>query len=124
MTGRAFVDRKPVHVHDLPAAADEFPAGHAMAARLGFRTILAVPLLREDEAIGAIMIRRQELRPFSQKQIDLLTTFADQAVIAIENVRLFDEVKARTGELREALSSRRRPPTCSRRSAVPPSICR
>ncbi len=103
VAGRAFVDRKPVHVHDLPEAADEFPAGATMAARLGFRTILSVPLLREDEAIGAIMIRRHELRPFSQKQIDLLTTFADQAVIAIENVRLFDEVKARTGELAEAL---------------------
>jgi GAF domain-containing protein len=103
VTGRAFLDRKPVHVHDLPEAADEFPAGHAMAARLGFRTILSVPLLREDEAIGAIMIRRQELRPFSQKQIDLLTTFADQAVIAIENSRLFEEVQARNRDLTELL---------------------
>jgi GAF domain-containing protein len=103
VTGRAFLDRKLVHVHDLPEAADEFPAGHAMAARLGFRTILSVPLLREDEAIGAIMIRRQELRPFSQKQIDLLTTFADQAVIAIENSRLFEEVQVRNRDLTELL---------------------
>ncbi|MDP9138538.1 MAG: GAF domain-containing protein [Pseudomonadota bacterium] len=103
VTGRAFVDRKPVHVHDLPEEADEFPAGHAMAARLGFRTILAVPLLRKDEAIGGLMIRRQEVRPFSRKLIELLTTFADQAVIAIENVRLFEEVQARNRDLTEAL---------------------
>ncbi len=102
-TGRAFVDRKPVHVHDLSQATGEFPAGHAMAVRLGHRTILAVPLLREDEAIGALVIRRLEVRPFTQKQIELLTTFADQAVIAIENVRLFDEVQTRNRELSEAL---------------------
>ena len=99
VTGRAFADRKPVHVHDLAAAVDEFPAGHAAALRQGHRTILAVPLLREDEAIGALVIRRLEMRPFSDKQIDLLTTFADQAVIAIENVRLFQEVQKRTAEL-------------------------
>src|SRR5262249_5601758 len=58
VTGRAFVDREPVHVHDLQAAADEFPDGSAYARRLGHRTILAVPLLRENEAIGVLVIRR------------------------------------------------------------------
>src|SRR5262245_140591 len=103
VTGRAFVDREPVHVHDLQAATDEFPDGSAYARRFGHRTILAVPLLRENEAIGALVIRRAEVRPFTDKQIALLTTFARQAVIAIENVRLFDEVQARTRDLSESL---------------------
>src|SRR5208337_4858859 len=89
--------------HDLQAAVAEFPDGSAMALRLGHRTILAIPLLREDEAIGTLGVRRTEVRPFTDKQIALLTTFADQAVIAIENVRLFDEVQARTRELTESL---------------------
>ena len=101
--GLAFLDRRPVHVHDVTEAAEEFPFGHAMAIENGFRTSLAVPLLREGEAIGMIGIRRKEVRPFSDKQIALLTTFADQAVIAIENVRLFEEVQARTAEVTQAL---------------------
>src|SRR5207247_936046 len=68
------------------------------------RTILSVPLLREKESIGAILLRRTEVQPFSEKQIALLQTFADQAVIAIGNVRLFDEVQAKTRELEEALT--------------------
>jgi two-component system, NtrC family, sensor kinase len=101
--GRAFVDRVPVHVHDLQASAQEFPDGAEFALRLGHRTILAVPLLRENEAIGTLAIRRTEVKPFTDKQIELVQTFADQAVIAIENVRLFDEVQARTRDLTESL---------------------
>ena len=105
VNGRAFVDRAPVHVYDLQASANEFPDGAEMALRLGHRTILAVPLLRENEFIGTIAIRRLEVKPFSEKQIELVKTFADQAVIAIENVRLFDEVQARTHELSESLAA-------------------
>jgi GAF domain-containing protein/anti-sigma regulatory factor (Ser/Thr protein kinase) len=82
---------------------DEYPEGHAMAFRLGHRTILSTPLLRRGEAIGVLTIRRTEVRPFSDKQIALLQTFADQAVIAIENVRLFEAEQARTKELTESL---------------------
>ena len=74
----------PIHVHDLQASAHEFPDGAEYALRFGHRTILAVPLLRDDEAIGALMIRRTEVKPFTDKQIELATAFADQAVIAIE----------------------------------------
>jgi GAF domain-containing protein len=103
VNGRAFVDRAPVHVHDLQVSAHEFPDGSKAALRLGHRTVLAVPLLREDEAIGTLQIRRTEVKPFTDKQIELVRTFADQAVIAIENVRLFDEVQARTRDLSESL---------------------
>jgi GAF domain-containing protein len=103
VTGRAVLDRVPVHVHDLTIAGEEFATGRMMAQRLGFRAILATPLLQEGKAIGALMIRRIEARPFSDSQIGLLKTFANQAVIAIGNVRLFEEVQARTAELGEAL---------------------
>ena len=103
VTGRAVLDRAPVHVHDLTEAGADFATGRAMAHRLGFRTILAIPLLRDGEAVGALMIRRIEVRPFTDKQIELLKTFADQAVIAISNVRLFKEVQARTRDLQESL---------------------
>jgi signal transduction histidine kinase len=92
---------------DLAAEESEFPEGSRYARIDGFRTTLATPLLREGVPIGAILIRRTEVRPFSQKQIDLLTTFADQAVIAIENVRLFESVEARTRELAASLEDLR-----------------
>ena len=107
VSGRAVLDKKPVHVHDMQSAnGDEFPESQQRAGHLGHRTILSVPLLREGESIGAIVLRRTEVHPFSDKQITLLQTFADQAVIAIENVRLFDEVQLRTEDLRESLRQR------------------
>jgi GAF domain-containing protein len=102
-TGRAVIDRKSIHVQDLQAEKAEFPDGYAMARRMGHRTSLSIPLLRGEEAIGSLTIRRSEVRPFTAKQIELAETFADQAVIAIENVRLFDEVQARTRDLAESL---------------------
>ena len=103
VSGRAFVDRTPIHIHDLHAASHEFPYASKVALRLGYRTGLAVPLLRQGDAIGVLAIRRTEVKPFTDKQIGLAATFADQAVIAIENVRLFEEVQARTRELSESL---------------------
>ncbi len=102
--GRAVVDRRTVHVDDYPVESEEqFPEGKVAARQFGFRTVLATPLLRKSDAIGAIVIRRMEVSPFTEKQITLLETFANQAVIAIENVRLFKEIQERNAELREAL---------------------
>ncbi len=102
--GRAVVDGQLIHVEDLQSvAATEFPETWAITERAGDRTILAVPLMREDVAIGVIVIRRTEFNPFTDKQIALLKTFADQAVIAIENVRLFQELQAKNRDLTEAL---------------------
>src|SRR5262249_9330029 len=79
------------------------PEARVAQQRLGHRTILGTPLLREGVPIGVIGVRRMQVRPFSEKQIKLLETFAAQAVIAIENVRLFKEIQERNAELREAL---------------------
>jgi GAF domain-containing protein/anti-sigma regulatory factor (Ser/Thr protein kinase) len=103
VSGRAVVDRKPIHVDDVAAAGDEFPLGRDIAIRRGHRTSLGIPLLREDEAIGCIILRRTSVRPFAEKQIALLQTFADQAVIAIENARLFEAEQASKRELQESL---------------------
>ncbi|MCK1368465.1 GAF domain-containing protein [Bradyrhizobium sp. 62] len=94
--GRAFVDQNPVHVHDmLSAEGAQFPDARAMGQSTGatIHTVLSVPLLRGEESIGAILLRRTEVRPFNDKQINLLSTFADQAVIAIQNARQFNETR-------------------------------
>jgi signal transduction histidine kinase len=103
VAGRTVVDRKAIHVSDLASAGDEFPIGRELAIRIGHRTTLGIPLLRDDIAIGCLLLRRKVVQPFVEKQITLLQTFADQAVIAIENTRLFEEVKSRTRQLTEAL---------------------
>ncbi len=105
--GRAVADCKPIHVHDLSAEGKEFPEGQEIAIRDHVRTILSVPLLRENEPLGVIMLRRVEIQPFSDKQVALLQTFADQAVIAIGNVRLFEQVQQRTKELSKSLDDLR-----------------
>ena len=99
--GRAILDRKIAHIHDIRRDPEYNVSAGQMS--LSFRTILAVPLLREGNAVGAIGLWRREVEPFSDKQIALVKTFADQAVIAIENVRLFKEIQERNAELREAL---------------------
>src|SRR5215471_4979095 len=87
--GRAILDRRITHIHDIRRDAEY----RVTARQMSFRTVLAVPLLREGKAVGALGLWRREVQPFSDKQIALVETFADQAVIAIENVRLFQELK-------------------------------
>jgi PAS domain S-box-containing protein len=102
VTGRAACDRRTIHVHDLAAEEDEYPVGSSNAKREGHRTTLATPLLREGIPIGIILVRRREVRPFSDQHIALVETFADHAVIGIENVRLFEAEKQRTLALAHA----------------------
>src|SRR5712671_556914 len=102
VTGRAACDRRTIHVHDLAAEEGECPVGSSNAKREGHRTTLGTPLLREGIPVGIILVRRREVRPFSDQQIALIETFADQAVIAIENARLFEAEKERTLALAHA----------------------
>jgi GAF domain-containing protein len=104
-TGRAVLERRTIHIPDVLADPD-----YALTEgqKIGdYRAVLAVPLMREGVAVGVLVLARAESRPFANKQIELATTFADQAVIAIENVRLFESVEARTRELATSLEDLR-----------------
>ena len=110
VNGRAVLDQRTVQVADLQAEAEEFPEGSESARQMGDRTNLSVPLMREGIAIGSINLRRTEVQLFTERQVALLQTFADQAVIAIENARLFEaeqtrsrELQTRSAELAESL---------------------
>src|SRR5258705_8968345 len=105
VTGRAACDRRTIHVHDLAAEEGEYPVGSSNAKREGHRTTLATPLLREGTPVGIILVRRMEVRPFSGEQIALIETFADQAVIAIENVRLYNDLREREARIRRLVDS-------------------
>jgi signal transduction histidine kinase len=103
VSGRCVLERRAIHVADLQSETEAFPEGSTTARELGFQTILAVPLLRESTPFGALVLRRTKVELFSDKQIELVETFADQAVIAIENVRLFEAEQQRSRELSESL---------------------
>ena len=100
VTGRVLLEGKPVHIADVQADSEYMMVG--IARTTGYHTILGLPLLREGNPIGVIVLMRLTVRPFTDKQIELATTFADQAVIAIENVRLFDEIRDKSRQLEEA----------------------
>ena len=103
IAGRSIIDMRPIQIADLQQAGDEFALGRQYATEIGSHTVLGVPLIREGRALGSITILRTEVRPFEQKHIALLSTFADQAAIAIENVRLFEAEQQRSQELNESL---------------------
>ena len=102
VTGRSIVEARTIQVPDLQAAGDEYPLGQAQALVLDERTTMAAPLIRDGRGIGALFLRRAEVRPFSDKQVELVRVFADQAVIAIENVRLINEIQAKSTQLEVA----------------------
>ena len=101
VVGRVLLERKTVHMHDIQADPDYELGG--LVALGGYRTMLGIPMLRQGHPIGVLVLVQSTVRPFTDKQIELATTFADQAVIAIENVRLFDEVQIRTRELAQSV---------------------
>jgi two-component system, NtrC family, sensor kinase len=105
-SGRALIEKRIVHIPDVQTDPD-YTFDEAL--KLGnFRTAIGIPMLREENPIGALALTRKEVRPFTEKQIELVTTFADQAAIAIENVRLFESIEARTRELAQSLEDLQR----------------
>ena len=105
IAGRAALERRTIHVHDVMQEIG-YELGE-LIKKQGYRTVLAVPLLREGNLLGVITILKTEVEPFTDKQVELVETFADQAVIAIENVRLFESVETRTQELTRSLEELR-----------------
>jgi signal transduction histidine kinase len=104
ISGRAVLEQRVIHIRDLAVETErEYPESVRFAGATGVRTMLVVPLVREGSALGTLVIRRRQVRPFADKQVELVKTFADQAVIAIENVRLFQELQARTRDLAQSL---------------------
>jgi signal transduction histidine kinase len=101
-SGRAVLERTTIQVADLLAEADQYPIGQEIAKRIGHRSLVVTPLFREGQPFGTILLRRQEVRPFSEREVALLRTFGDQAAIALENTRLFHEIQDKSRQLEAA----------------------
>ena len=99
ISGRALIERRMLHIADMLAEVDEYPSSAELAHRFGHRTVVVMPLFREGHPFGTIVLRRQEVRPFTEREIALLRTFGDQAAIALENVRLFNEIQDKSRQL-------------------------
>src|SRR6185312_4791755 len=93
ISGRALLERRAIQIPDMLAEGAEYPRSHELARRFGHRTVVVLPLYREGQPVGTILLRRQDVRRFNEREIALLQTFGDQAAIALENVRLFNETK-------------------------------
>jgi signal transduction histidine kinase len=102
ISGCALLERRTIHLHDVVAESDAFPVSFEFAQQFGHRTVLATPLLRDNAAFGTILLQRMEVAPFSEEEVGLLKTFANQAVIALGNVRLFDEIQFKSQQLQTA----------------------
>jgi signal transduction histidine kinase len=102
ISGRAFLERRAIHIDDMWTQGGEYPEGFALARRFDHRTVLVIPLLREGQPFGTIMLRRRMVQPFSDRERALLQTFGDQAAIALQNVRLFHEIQDKSRELESA----------------------
>ncbi len=99
LSGRALLERRAIQVSDMLAEASEYPRSQAIAQRFGHRTVVVLPLYREGQPVGTILLRRHDVRPFDEREIALLQTFGDQAAIALENVRLFREIQDKSRQL-------------------------
>jgi signal transduction histidine kinase len=102
LSGRALLERTCIQVTDMLAEKDAYPVSYALAQQLGHRSVVVAPLLSEGKAFGTIVLLRAEVRPFTEREIGLLRTFGDQAAIALENVRLFNEIQEKSRQLQVA----------------------